>query len=117
MPPRGYQMFTDLRASQRKSTQFEGNPMDNLQSIPPVRPKARPDQALRQAAQELETTFLTEMLKATGVGKAPSEFNGGAGEDQFNSFLVRAQAEAMVQGGGVGLAESLFESLKERGND
>jgi len=30
---------------------------------------------------------------------------------------VRAQAEAMVQGGGVGLAESLFESLKERGND
>lgn len=72
------------------------------------------DAALRQAAQDLEASFLAEMLKAAGVGKSRESFGGGVGEDQFGSFLVRAQADEMVKAGGIGLAESLFEALKER---
>lgn len=75
------------------------------------------DAALRQAAQDLEASFLAEMLKAAGMGKTRDSFGGGAGEDQFSSFLVQAQAEEMVKSGGIGLAESLFEALKERAND
>ncbi|UWQ01777.1 rod-binding protein [Aliiroseovarius crassostreae] len=74
------------------------------------------DAALRQAAKDLEASFLAEMLKATGLGKTRESFGGGAGEDQFSSFLVRAQADEMVKAGGIGLAESLFEALKERSN-
>ncbi|WP_415405023.1 rod-binding protein [Tateyamaria sp. SN3-11] len=75
------------------------------------------DAALRAAAQKLEATFLAEMLKSAGFGKAREGFGGGAGEDNFASFLVQAQAEEIVKSGGLGLAESLFDALKERQND
>lgn len=70
------------------------------------------DQALRQAAEELEAGFLAEMLKSAGLGKTSDHFGGGAGEEQFASFLVEEQARQMVRAGGIGLAESLFYALK-----
>ncbi len=76
-----------------------------------------PDTALHAAAQELEATFLAEMLKSAGLGQSRDAFGGGAGEDQFASFLVDEQARAMVKAGGIGLAEALFNALKERQND
>lgn len=87
-------------------------PIDSLSAAPPMR------SALRRAAEELETAFLSEMLIAAGVG-APREgpFGGGAGETQFASFLVREQARAMVAAGGIGLAETVFEALKEKDDD
>ena len=84
-------------------------------STPTISPSKTQD--LKEAAVALEAAFLTEMLKAAGFGKAPDSFNGGAGEDQFMSFQVRAQAEAMAEAGGIGLAEALFNALKEREND
>lgn len=75
------------------------------------------DAALRTAAQKLEATFLAEMLKSAGLGESRSAFGGGEGEDQFSSFLVQAQAEEMVAAGGIGLAEALFNALKDREND
>lgn len=79
---------------------------------PPSRPSR--ETALREAAAKLEATFLAEMLKAAGVGEPRETFGGGEGEEQFASFLRQTQAEEMVRAGGVGLAESLFEALKER---
>lgn len=69
---------------------------------------------LRQAAEKMEAAFLSEMLKAAGVGAPLESFGGGAGEEHFASFLRDAQAEEMVRAGGVGLAETLFQALKER---
>ncbi|MCG6558081.1 rod-binding protein [Ruegeria sp. 1NDH52C] len=71
------------------------------------------DSALQRVAVELEATFLAEMLKSAGLGKARSAFGGGAGEEQFNSFLVRQQADQLARSGGIGLAESLFNALKD----
>jgi len=73
--------------------------------------------ALRQAATDLEAAFLTEMLKSAGFGKARDSFGGGSGEDQFNTLLIRAQAEQMARAGGIGLAESLYRALLETEND
>lgn len=72
------------------------------------------DAQLREAAGKLEATFLAEMLKSAGFGADQSAFGGGTGEEQFQSFLRDAQAEAMVAAGGIGLAEALFEALKVR---
>ncbi|TCM87047.1 rod-binding protein [Rhodovulum steppense] len=69
---------------------------------------------LREAAQKLEAQFLAEMLKHAGLGETQGPFTGGAGETQFASFLREAQAGEMVRAGGIGLAERLFEALKER---
>jgi Rod binding domain-containing protein len=84
--------------------------------LPPVTSSAAPprgEAALREAAEKLEAGFLAEMLKAAGLGAPREAFGGGAGEEQFASFLREKQAEAMVESGGIGLAEALFEALKE----
>ncbi|UWQ91317.1 rod-binding protein [Rhodobacteraceae bacterium M382] len=85
-----------------------------LISIPPpqVTTTGQPS-PMHQAAQELEATFLAEMLKSAGLGETPNAFGGGSGEDQFSSFLVQAQAREMARSGGIGLAESLFQAMKE----
>lgn len=75
------------------------------------------DALLRKAAETLEAGFLSEMLKSAGMGKTSKSFGGGTGEDQFSSFLRDAQAKEMVKSGGIGLAESLYQALKEREND
>ncbi|WP_424438664.1 rod-binding protein [Planktotalea sp.] len=61
--------------------------------------------------QKLESVFLAEMLKAAGVGETPDAFGGGAGEDQFASFLREAQAREMVRAGGLGLATYFDQSI------
>jgi len=88
-----------------------------MMTIPSIQPAPRmPDEnkALMAAAQKLEASFLAEMLKSAGLGSTSAEFGGGAGEDQFSSFLVQEQASAMVAAGGIGLSESLYEALRER---
>ena len=74
------------------------------------------DEKIRKVAEKLEATFLAEMLKHSGVGETRDSFGGGIGEDQFGSFLRQAQADEMAKSGGIGLAETLFEALKERDN-
>ena len=72
------------------------------------------DQDLRKAARALETSFLAEMLKSAGIGEPRQTFGGGAGEDQFASFLRQEHARAIVDAGGLGLSESLYHALKGR---
>lgn len=71
---------------------------------------------LKTAAKELETAFLSEMLKAANFAVTPSAFGGGIGEDQFASLLRESMAREMVEAGGVGLAERLFASLNQGAN-
>jgi flagellar protein FlgJ len=92
-------------------------PTTPLAMPPPTPPVTLPDRALLEAAQNLEASFLAEMLKSAGLGQTSESFGGGAGEDQFSSFLVQEQAKQIVQGGGIGLAESLYEALKEQVNE
>lgn len=75
------------------------------------------DEKLFRVAQKLEASFLAEMLKSAGFGKARDSFGGGAGEEHFSTFLTQAHATSMVEGGGIGLAESIFDALKEKEND
>ncbi|WP_417242211.1 rod-binding protein [Celeribacter sp.] len=92
--------------------------MDVSGSLAPQTSTLTKDQArieqLRDASEKLEAGFLAEMLKASGLGKTPDTFGGGTGEDQFTSFLVQAQAEKLVEAGGIGLAEHIFQALVEK---
>lgn len=76
----------------------------------------RPDSDARllTVARDLEATFLSEMLKHAGFGEARDSFGGGTGEAQFASLLRDEQAKAIAARGGLGLAESIFDALKER---
>jgi Rod binding domain-containing protein len=96
------------------------NPMTSIPVLPA--PRSAPqlpdyiqnDAKLREAAQQLEVSFLAEMLKSTGLGSQVESFGGGAGEEHFASFLREARANEMVKSGGIGLAEALFEAMKAK---
>lgn len=92
---------------------------------PPVPPTALPiagstrgtgagDADLMSAAKALEASFLAEMLKHGGLDATPEGFGGGIGEDQFAGLMSQIRAEQIVEAGGIGLAERIFEDLKAR---
>lgn len=95
---------------------IEATAFSGLSSVDSERMR-RAEDPLWKAAQALEQSFLTEMLKPAGLGPAKGAFSGGVGEDQFASYLRSAQAGAMVEAGGIGLAEQLFNAMTERGNE
>ena len=74
-------------------------------------PTSDKDPGLMKIANQLEASFVAEMLKSAGVGEARVAFGGGAGEDHFSSFLAREYAEATVRAGGFGLSEAIYRSL------
>lgn len=88
-----------------------GGPSDHV--------SARRRDLLMERAQSLEAAFLSEMLSHAGLDAAEGAFSGGVGEEQFASFLREAQAKSIVDNGGIGLAEHLFQSLvrKDHGNE
>jgi hypothetical protein len=110
---RAYQFFTPTRDSRPEYGELE---MSELALSPvtqgPLSPRREAE--LREAAQELEAAFLSEMLRHGGLGTPRDSYGGGHGEDQFASFLRTEQARAMAAGGGIGLAESLFNALAAR---
>lgn len=83
-------------------------------SLPAPAPDRR-DQLMAKA-EDLEATFLSEMLAHTGLGEMEGSFGGGQGEDQFASFLRQEQARLLVDGGGIGLAEMIFNTMVEAEN-
>jgi Rod binding domain-containing protein len=68
-------------------------------------------QQLMSKAEELEATFLSEMLAHSGLDETEGAFAGGHGEAQFTSFLRQEQARQIVKSGGLGLAEMIFKSM------
>ncbi|MBT9385846.1 rod-binding protein [Pseudooceanicola sp. CBS1P-1] len=82
--------------------------------LPPVPGLPVRDPRSWAAAQDLEASFLSEMLASAGLGTVPEAFGGGAGEAQFASFLREQQARAIVAAGGIGLAEQIYQSLLEK---
>jgi flagellar protein FlgJ len=119
----GYHLFTQT-AHNPENLILSGGGMDKSFSALTAASKAVPqgirdklaptDAALLQKAKDLETSFLAEMLGHAGLGSTPDAFGGGIGEQQFASFLRNEQAKAMVEKGGIGLAQQIFESLKQR---
>ena len=73
--------------------------------------------SLRKTAEELEATFLGEMLAHAGLEATEGPFSGGTGETQFASFLRQEQARLIASRGGIGLAEHIFTALAEAGRD
>jgi len=75
----------------------------------------------REAAEELESFFLSQMLAAMfAQTEQNSEFGGGAGEKAFSGLLHEEYAKVMAQSGGLGLADRLTTEIlryQEDGGD
>jgi flagellar protein FlgJ len=85
--------------------------MDMMPILAPSAATTQRQDLLMDKAEEMEAGFLAEMLAHSGLGETQGAFNGGDGETQFASFLRQEQARLIVEGGGVGLAEMIFNSM------
>lgn len=71
------------------------------------------DAELMATARAFESVFVAQMLGHSGLGKALSS-EGGFGGEAFSSLLVDEYANRLVEKGGFGLAEKVYEQLRER---
>lgn len=68
--------------------------------------------ALRHAAQEFESVFLSEMLAPMFEGLDTEGLGGGGmGEQIFRPMLVERYAESISRSGGVGIADSVVREF------
>ncbi|WP_265501584.1 rod-binding protein [Paracoccus beibuensis] len=77
--------------------------IDAIAPIPATPPRAV------AVADQLERAFLEEMLKYCGPGALSGDFSGGAGEDQFASFLTQEHAAQMSRRLDLGFGRMLGE--------
>ena len=68
--------------------------------------------AIRKAAQEYETVFLSQMLShMMKPMQLPKPFGGGHAEEMFHSLLVDAYAKEMTKAGGIGVADHVVREM------
>ncbi len=118
IPLSPYHLFTCSGDSEENPLHLE-NPVEiaadsQAATRPPKAASSVQRAALMEKARALEASFLAEMLSHAGLDAKDGTFSGGVGEAQFASFLRDEQAKAVVQHGGIGLAEHLFQSLLSR---
>lgn len=67
---------------------------------------------IRQAAEEFEAVFISEMLKPMfETIDVNSEFGGGKGEEIFRGLMVQEYGKILSQNGGVGLSDHLVRQM------
>lgn len=71
------------------------------------------DAALKEKAREFESVFVAQMLSHSGLAEALSSDSGFGGE-AFSSLLVERFADQLVERGGFGLTEKIYEQLREK---
>lgn len=76
--------------------------------------QAREEAKLQEACQQFEQLFLGQMLaqmrKTVPKG---SMMGGGQSEEMFNGMLDQERAKVWAQEGGIGLANMLFQQMKQ----
>lgn len=79
--------------------------------LPSVSPNAMPEK-IREAAQEFEAVFATQMLEPMFEGlSTDGMFGGGNAENIYRSFLVKEIAQKIAEGGGFGIADSVAREM------
>ena len=88
-------------------------------TIPAVNAQNAPAPAEKRAeimerAREFEAVFVGQMLKYSGLEKAISSQSGGFGGEAYSSLLLEQYAGKIVEAGGFGLAEHIYEQLLDK---
>ena len=88
--------------------------IDPIQAPTSVTPeRAARDLEIREQAKEFEAIFVAQMLKHSGFEKALSADSGFGGEN-YASLLLERYAAEIVDNGGFGLADKIYQQLKSK---
>ncbi len=96
------------------------DPITDMVSIQPPIPAPGPTQAgpgvdrqrVRQAAEDFEAVFLSQMLQPMFEGlETDGMFGGGSAEQIYRGVLVQEYGKALAQRGGVGIADAVEQEM------
>jgi len=77
--------------------------------------QAQDEAKLQEACKQFETLFLTQMFAQMRKSAGSSGvMGGGKGEEMFQGMLDEERAKNWAQEGGVGLANLLFQQMKQQ---
>ena len=89
-----------------------GAPLPMSTSTRPTPQQTQEQDALRRAAEEFESVFLSEMLAPMFEGLDTEGLGGGGmGEQIFRPMLVERYAESISRSGGIGTADSVVREF------
>jgi Rod binding domain-containing protein len=76
--------------------------------------KSRKTELLKQAGQDVESLFLSILLKE-GMKMESGEENEGLGNTEaLHEFALEQMARELSQNGGIGIAEMIYEQLSDQ---
>ena len=76
--------------------------------------RAARDAQLREQAREFEAVFVSQMLKHAGLTEALSGSESKFGGEAFSNMLTEQYAHELIEDGGFGLAEEIYQQLLEK---
>ncbi len=71
-------------------------------------------QKLQKATQQFEAMFLKDLLKSMRKGVKETQFASVPGKEMFRDMLDETVATKASESGGVGIADYLFEAMKNQ---
>lgn len=70
------------------------------------------EKALREAAQDFEAVFLSQMIKPMfDTVPTNSMFGGGNAEGIYRGMMVEEVGKSIAKSGGIGIADSVYREL------
>ena len=91
---------------------FDSLPLKQASENTPGR--AREEGKLKDACKQFEEMYLSQMFQQMRkASKAGGAEGGGQQEDMFQGMLDNERAKSWAQEGGVGLANLLFQQMKQ----
>jgi Rod binding domain-containing protein len=96
--------------NQAKSSAATASQSSQVSSL--LNTKGKSTEQLKQAAQDFEAFFLSQMLQPMFKTVETDEmFGGGQGEDMWKSLMVDEYAKQIAKTGGVGIADQVMEVM------
>ncbi|WP_291328738.1 rod-binding protein [Desulfovibrio sp. UCD-KL4C] len=75
------------------------------------------DKGLRSACKKFEAVFMGKIWKQMRKGVQKSEYLSSKYEDQYTSMFDKDFSEKLADGGGIGLADMLYQQLRAKLDD
>ena len=105
--------MSGLKNMQFADVQYRMNKLNTFAKS--VETKKKNEIQLRESCKEMESLFVSQLLKEMRATIPKSGFiDGGNAEDIYTSMLDEQYAKEIAQNGSLGLAETLYRQLGEK---
>ncbi|MGV8118551.1 MAG: rod-binding protein [Vulcanimicrobiota bacterium] len=94
--------------------QIEGITPQPMKETAECTPSKKQDEAkLKDACQQFESLFLSQILKEMKKSIPKSDEEGGKDKEMYEELMYDEIAKSMAASGGVGMANILYQQMKD----